>query len=56
MPAKNLLSIEEKKNLQEVMREEKSPKVRERILMFLLMNDGKTYEEIAEFKRKNKSI
>ena len=31
------------------MREEKSPKVREKILMFLLMNDGKTYEEIAEF-------
>ena len=49
MPAKNCLSPEEKKNLQEAMRNEERPEVRERILMFLLLNDGKTYQEIAEF-------
>ena len=49
MPAKNCLSLSEKKNLQEALKREESPKIRERILMFLLLNDGKTYKEIAEF-------
>ncbi len=49
MPAKNCLSLEEKKNLQEAIKREEKPEVRERILMFLLLNDGKTYEQIAKF-------
>lgn len=49
MPAKNCLSKEKKENLQIAMKKEESPEIRERILMFLLLNDGKTYEEIAEF-------
>ncbi len=47
MPAKNCLSTEEKKNLQIKLEKQKNPAIRERILMFLLLNDGKTYEEIA---------
>ena len=39
----------EKKNLQKALKEEKRAEVRERILMFLLLNDGKTQREIAEF-------
>ena len=48
MPAKNCLSLLEKKNLQEALKIEENYKVRERIWMFLLLNDGKTYQEIAE--------
>ena len=51
MPAKNFLSLEEKKKLQESFKEEERGEVRERILMFLLLNDGKTQREIAEFIR-----
>ncbi len=49
MPAKNYLSLSENKNLQEAIKREENAKVRERILMLLLLNDGKTYQEIAEF-------
>ena len=49
MPAKNYLSLSEKKNLQEAIRREKNAKIRERILMLLLLNEGKTYQEIADF-------
>ena len=49
MPAKNCLSLSEKKNLQEAIKREENPKIRERILMLLLLNDGKTYQEIAGF-------
>jgi transposase len=49
MPAKGHLSLAEKKNLQHVVKTEENPKIRERALMLLLLNDGKTYEEIAEF-------
>jgi len=49
MPAKNFLSLEEKKKLQESFKEDERGEVRERILMFLLLNDGKTQREIAEF-------
>ena len=41
MPAKNCLSLSEKKNLQEALKREENPKVRERILMFLLLDDSK---------------
>jgi transposase len=49
MPAKGCLSLSEKKNLQSAIKTEENPKVRERILMLLLLNDGKTYQKIAEF-------
>jgi len=49
MPAKGHLSLAEKKNLQQVVKTEENLKVRERALMLLLLNDGKTYKEIAEF-------
>jgi len=48
MPAKYFLRLEQKQQLQQVLREEESPHVRERCLMLLLMNDGKTYEQIAD--------
>ena len=48
MPAKNCLSSSEKKNLQEALKIEENYKIRERIWMFLLLDDGKTYKEIAE--------
>ena len=49
MPAKDFLDLEEKKNLQKALKEEERAEVRERILMFLLLNDEKTQREIAEF-------
>ena len=49
MPAKGFLTQEQLKKLQTALRESESHKVRERILMLLLMNDGKTYREISKF-------
>jgi len=49
MPITNFLKQEQVNKLQQVLRESKFPHLRERVLMFLLQNDGKTYEEIAEF-------
>jgi transposase len=49
MPIKNFLSNEEKKYLQEALKTEIRSEVRERILIFLLENDGKNYQEIANF-------
>ena len=49
MPIKNFLSPEEKNYLQQALKKENRPEVRERILIFLLENDGKNYQEIAEF-------
>jgi transposase len=49
MPAKGHLSLAEKKNLQSAVKTGENQKIRERALMLLLLNDGKTYEEIAEF-------
>ncbi|MEH2254710.1 IS630 family transposase [Nostoc sp.] len=49
MPAKGFLKGEQKENLQKAIREGESALVRERALMLLLMNDGKTYAEISEF-------
>jgi transposase len=49
MPAQGFLTAAQKENLQKALRESKSSHFRERILMLLLMNDGKTYQEIAEF-------
>lgn len=49
MPSKNFLLLEEKNYLQQALKKEHRPEVRERILIFLLENDGKNYQEIAEF-------
>ncbi|MEW5857731.1 MAG: IS630 family transposase, partial [Cyanobacteriota bacterium] len=46
MPAPNYLTPTQKENLQKALRESDCPHLRERILMLLLMNDGKTYQEI----------
>ncbi|BAQ65868.1 mobile element protein [Geminocystis sp. NIES-3709] len=43
MPSKNFLSEEERKYLQDALKIEKRSEVRERILIFLLENDGKNY-------------
>ena len=49
MTVKNFLSLSEQKYLQESLKKEARPEVRERILIFLLENDGKNYQEIADF-------
>lgn len=49
MPAKGFLTQEQLKKLQTALREGENPHLRERILMLLLMNDGKTYREISNF-------
>jgi transposase len=49
MPAQNFLSSEQKHKLQQALRSCNCPHFRERVLMLLLMNDGKTYQEISDF-------
>ena len=49
MPAKNFLKIDQKEKLQKELKENRHPDIRERILMLLLLNDGKTQAEIANF-------
>ncbi|MFB2772277.1 IS630 family transposase [Pelatocladus sp. BLCC-F211] len=49
MPAKNHLSLEQRERLLKTLKEHKNPYVREKILILLLMNDGKTYQEISDF-------
>lgn len=49
MPAKNFLDSEQVDKLQKALRESELPHVRERILILLLQNDGKTQREIANF-------
>ena len=49
MPTKNFLSQEQLKKLQEAIQESNSPRVRERALILLLSNDGKTYQQISSF-------
>jgi transposase len=49
MPAKGFLRVSQKENLQKALRESDSSYFREKVLMLLLMNDGKTYQEISEF-------
>jgi len=43
MPAKGFLTKQQLKKLQAALRESETAQLRERILMLLLMNDGKTY-------------
>lgn len=49
MPVSPYLSPSQKENLQTVLREGNDPHQRQRALMLLLRNDGKTYEEISAF-------
>lgn len=49
MPAKNHLSQEQKERLLKTLKEHDNPYVREKVLILLLMNDGKTYQEISKF-------
>ena len=49
LPVKNFLTPEQVSKLQAALRESELPHVRERILIILLQNDGKTQQEIAKF-------
>ena len=49
MPAKGFLSQEQKERLQTAVRSDDCPRLRSHSLILLLQNDGKTYEEIADF-------
>jgi len=49
MPAKNYLTLEQKEKLQKALKREENGDIRERILILLLLNDGKTQQEIANF-------
>ncbi|NER36077.1 MAG: hypothetical protein F6J93_19180 [Oscillatoria sp. SIO1A7] len=46
---KKFLNINQKQRLQNAVRESDCPRFREHALILLLKNDGKTYEQIAEF-------
>jgi len=48
-PSRNFLTSEQVSQLQKALRESELPHVRERILLLLLQNDGKTHQEIAKF-------
>jgi transposase len=49
MPAKNYLQKEQKEKLQIALKEEENADIRERILILLLLKDGRTQANIAEF-------
>ncbi len=49
MPAKNHLSPNQKQKLIKLLKESDENYVREKVLILLLINDGKTYGEISEF-------
>ncbi|MBD0263343.1 MAG: IS630 family transposase [Tolypothrix sp. Co-bin9] len=49
MPAKRCLTSLQRENLQKALRESKSWQMTQRILILLLINEGKTYQEISEF-------
>lgn len=49
MPVKDFLKSEQKESLQKALKKSEHPEIRERILIFLLLNDGKTQAEIAKF-------
>ena len=49
MPAKGFLDLEQQKKLQKALKEDEHPEIRERILILLLLNDGRTQPEIASF-------
>jgi DNA-directed RNA polymerase specialized sigma subunit len=49
MPAKNHLTPEQVEKLQKALKEEENGDIRERLLILLLLNDGKTQAKIANF-------
>jgi len=49
MPAPNHLNRQQIEKLQKALKEEKHGDIRERIMILLLLNDGKTQAKIAEF-------
>ena len=49
MPAQGFPFLEQKERLQALVRSNDCPRLREHSLILLLQNDGKTYEEIANF-------
>lgn len=49
MPAKGYLNKKQKEKLQKALKQEEHPDIRERMLILLLLNDGKTQAEIADF-------
>ncbi len=49
MPAKNYLTPQQKEKLQQALKREENGEIRERILILLLLNDGKIQKEIADF-------
>jgi transposase len=49
MPAKNHLNSQQIEKLQKALREEEKANIREKILILLLLNDGKTPSKIADF-------
>lgn len=49
MPAKKHLTRSQRENLQFQLKESSSPQLTTRILILLLMDDGKTYQEISNF-------
>ncbi len=49
MPAQNHLTSEQVGKLQKALKKEENGDIRERILILLLLNDGKTQAKIAEF-------
>jgi site-specific recombinase XerD len=49
MPVKNHLNSQQVERLQQALKEEENGDIRERILILLLLNDGKTQAKIAEF-------
>jgi len=49
MPVQNFLTLDQVEKLQSALRESELPHVRERILILLLQNDGKTQQEIGQF-------
>ncbi|MEG5001864.1 helix-turn-helix domain-containing protein, partial [Microcoleus sp. B4-D4] len=48
MPAKNFLSSETKETLQQVLKEHEHPDIRQRSLIFLLLNNENTQAQTAE--------
>ena len=47
MPAIGFLKLEQKQHLQQLLKQSDRSEMRERVLILLLMNDGRTQEEIA---------
>jgi transposase len=48
MPSKNFLSCETRETLQKVLKEHEHPDIRQRALIFLLLNSGNTQAQTAE--------